>query len=194
MLRCYCNPCARDKLYAHANSEPFSGDYDKCSNPLISSQSLWLQKCAIKCINKHRNRAKMKLMLQTFSLMFSTHHYADGVELQPLHQSQSWNLLKVQLLVPSPQIQNSELCTPFFMLVSPAGRHIFLGCINNDKCFQDWMLLSLNQRIPSLRAALPQKQICPATNIQSSTWIFYSISVTNFIFNSPSVNANYTVK
>lgn len=37
-------------------------------------------------------------------------------------------------------------------------------------------------------------KICPATNRWWSTSIFYSISVTNFIFNSLSVNANYMVK
>lgn len=35
------------------------------------------------------NLAKLQLMPQSFSLMFPLQHYADGVELQQLNQSQS---------------------------------------------------------------------------------------------------------
>lgn len=48
----------------------------------------------MKCINTHRNWAKLQLMPQSFFLMFSLQRYADGVELHQLHQSQSWKSAK----------------------------------------------------------------------------------------------------
>lgn len=63
---CYCKSYPRAvNSYVHANLELFSGDYDKCCNLLISSQSLCFPKCAMKCINKHRNWAKLQLMPQS---------------------------------------------------------------------------------------------------------------------------------
>lgn len=151
----------------------------------------------MKCINTHRNWAKLQLMPQSFFLMFSLQRYADGVELHQLHQSQSWKSAKSAV----------------------TGAVIFRRCKRNVEalfhtCFTSWLpYLSIQHQIwqrlaghvsptegalcsesviPGIAWWRQQQQICPATN--RSTSIFHSISVTNFIFNSLSVSANYMVK
>lgn len=108
----------------------------------LSHHTLWLLKCAMKCINTLRNWVKLQPMPQSFSLMFPLQHYADGVELHQLHQSQSWNLLKVQLSVQLYFITDvEETCEPCFWLVFPAGCLIFPCSLNGDKYLKGPMLL-----------------------------------------------------
>lgn len=158
---------------------------------LSHPRSLWLPKCAMKWIE-----AKRKLMPPSLSRVFSlrgcwwrgTPPTASITKLDSaesaltraavLSQMQRETCKRLfhtcfttRLLYISIQLRWWEIFTPFLPL--------FILIQTKEILCQE-----LHGRTT----------ICPATTPQWSTLTFYSISVTSFIFNNMSVNANYTMK
>lgn len=156
----------------------------------------------MKCINTHRNWAQLQLMLQSFFFFFPPY-----VSLKTLcwwcGTTPTTSITKLEsaksavtsaVILSQMQKKCVTLVSHLFYQLSALFFHT--ASMLTHICIVPFhfslVRLILCQELARQRRQ--KQEICSATDRQWSTSIFYSISVTNFIFNSPSVNANYTVK